>query len=156
MTAEELIDYQAAAFATAIYPDKGAGFSIYPYLKLCGEAGEVAEMFGKAIRDGIEDIEKWRVSLLKELGDVLWYCAAIATEENTDLTKEKTHIGFKGHNALRLCEAAICHDVSVVVDVVELIAVENSSTLAEVAALNLAKLAARKEAGTLRGSGSDR
>jgi NTP pyrophosphatase (non-canonical NTP hydrolase) len=46
-------------------------------LGLCGEAGELAEMFKKGIfhHHGI-DVEEVK----KELGDCLWYISAIATE----------------------------------------------------------------------------
>lgn len=60
----------------------------YVVLKLNGEAGEVAEQVGKALRD---DKGEWtterRDAILKEVGDVLWYCAAICTELDTDLSE---------------------------------------------------------------------
>jgi len=153
MTNQELRDYQVAAFATAIYPDAGKGTSIYPYLALCEEAGEVAGLFAKRMRDG--EKPDFRDNLRKELGDVLWQCAAIATEEDRELTIE-THNGFVGDYALRLCESAICHDVESVVDVVNSIAGQHGMTLREIADANLAKLAKRAAENTLRGSGSDR
>lgn len=46
------------------------------FLGLCGESGEVVELFKKHIAHGHElDTAK----LAKELGDVLWYISAIAT-----------------------------------------------------------------------------
>lgn len=156
MTQQELRDYQTASWATAIYPDKGKGTSIYPYLKLCGEAGEVAEMFGKRMRDGVTDEAAWRLSMLKELGDVLWYCAAIATECGRDLRSEPQNEYHHGHRVLMLCEAAVDGDANQAVGIVRLIAEGYGSTLAEVAAMNLAKLAKRQATGTLQGSGSDR
>ncbi len=73
-------EYQKASRKTAMYPNKDANF-IYPTLGLCGEAGEVAEKIKKTIRDenGIMSAEK-KEELKKELGDVLWYMAQIATE----------------------------------------------------------------------------
>ena len=71
--------------STAIYPRE---FSvIYPALKLAGEAGEVAEKIGKRIRDADADFsdEKWHLEMGKELGDVLWYVAAIAHDLNIPL-----------------------------------------------------------------------
>ena len=74
-------DYAAGARATARYPD--SAHLLYPVLKLAGEAGEVAEKLGKLMRD-----EGWspgdpltptqRDALALELGDVLWYVAAVA------------------------------------------------------------------------------
>jgi len=46
------------------------------FLGLCGESGEVVELYKKYIAHGHSlDPEK----LTKELGDVLWYISAIAT-----------------------------------------------------------------------------
>ena len=78
-------EYQAKARETAIYPDKDDNF-VYPTLGLSGEAGEVAEKMKKVIRDkgGVVDDET-RQELSKELGDVLWYVANLATELGLDL-----------------------------------------------------------------------
>ena len=78
-------DYQQRSRATAVYP--GAGDNIlYPTLGLCGEAGEVAEKVKKMVRDddGVLTPER-REALAKELGDVLWYVAQVATEADLDL-----------------------------------------------------------------------
>ncbi len=77
MTFEE---YQKLSRETAEYPDKDKNY-IYPTLGLAGEAGEVAEKVKKLIRNdnGILTEEK-RVEIAKELGDVLWYVAQVATE----------------------------------------------------------------------------
>ena len=82
-------DYQAAARATAIYPNKGGLHGlVYCALKLNGEAGEVAENVGKAIRDDRSLITAdRREKLLHELGDVLWYIANTGAE--LDLTLEE-------------------------------------------------------------------
>lgn len=120
--------YQNAAAETAIYPGKGTPLGlIYCALKLSGEAGEVAENVGKAIRDdgliGVldkdgtnlfaDDLTESRRNKLKlELGDVLWYVSQAAKE-----------LGF---------------------------------TLEEIAQANLEKLGNRAKNGTLKGSGDDR
>lgn len=71
--------YQACAKATAVYPDDAR--IIYPALGLCGEAGEVAELVKKALRDeGGEFSEERRVKLQMEISDCLWYCAQLATD----------------------------------------------------------------------------
>lgn len=73
-------EYQAAAAKTAIYPNAGNNLT-YPVLGLCGESGEVAEKIKKALRDDGGKISKEkRQELKKELGDVLWYVAAICRE----------------------------------------------------------------------------
>lgn len=73
-------DYQTLSRRTALYKDKGSNF-VYPTLGLAGETGEVAEKVKKILRDkdGVAD-EATKDSLKKELGDVLWYLAQLATE----------------------------------------------------------------------------
>ena len=70
-------DYQARARETAIYPETHQ--IVYPALGLCGEAGEVADLIKKAIRDdGFTD--ELLVRLRAEIGDVLWYLAALTED----------------------------------------------------------------------------
>ena len=103
--------YQTTASDTAIYEDQYK--ILYPALGLAGEAGEIANKVKKLIRDGpVNRPPDWREQISDELGDVLWYCAALATDLNL--------------------------------------------TLGKVAGDNINKLAARKEAGTIGGSGDKR
>lgn len=104
-------DYQNNAVVTAIY---GTGIAImYPALGLGGEAGEVQNKVKKIFRDdnGVVTDDKRQV-LKGEIGDVLWYLAAL------------------------------CRDLGI--------------SLQEAAEENIAKLMARKERGTLGGSGDNR
>lgn len=104
-------EYKEQAITTKIYPD---GLAIpYVTLGLLGEAGEVAEKVKKVIRDdgGVFSDEK-KTMLGKEIGDVLWYCAALADELGLDF--------------------------------------------GQIAQDNIDKLQARKNNGTLRGSGDNR
>jgi NTP pyrophosphatase (non-canonical NTP hydrolase) len=72
-------EYQQKARETAIYPREQS--ILYPALGLCGECGEVAEKVKKVIRDkGGEFDEFDRMNIRKELGDVLWYIAQIASD----------------------------------------------------------------------------
>lgn len=126
-----LNDYQDRAQGTAVYPGKGTPLGlIYCALKLAGEAGEVSEKVGKAIRDdglccpidvgypdkvgvGFNDLTPERREAIKaELGDVIWYIAGVARE-----------LGL---------------------------------TLSDVAQANLDKLASRAARGVLQGSGDNR
>jgi len=103
--------YQETAVETAIYPDTHR--ILYPALGMAGEAGEVANKVKKIIRDGTENLpEDWKDQLASEIGDVLWYCAALSND-----------IGIP---------------------------------LALIAAQNRDKLLARKQKGTLQGSGDTR
>jgi NTP pyrophosphatase (non-canonical NTP hydrolase) len=80
----ELADYQRRSRHTAQYPRDA--WLAYPALGLAGEAGEVAEHAKKAIRDdGGTVSEERRAAIAKELGDVLWYVAQIATELDLEL-----------------------------------------------------------------------
>lgn len=90
--------YQELAGQSAIYPGKQTPLGLaYVALKLNGEAGEFAEHVGKAMRDdglgnglyydgrevqeaGTELTQNRRASLIKEIGDVLWYCQAACRE----------------------------------------------------------------------------
>lgn len=76
-----LNEYQEKAVSTAIYPPQYQ--VVYPALKLSGEAGEVSEKVGKALRDRGGEYD--REELAKELGDVLWYIAALAADLGYDL-----------------------------------------------------------------------
>lgn len=79
-----LSEYQQLSRRTAQYPRDA--WLTYPALGLVGEAGEVAEHAKKAIRDdGGRVGEQRREAMAKELGDVLWYLAQIATELDLDL-----------------------------------------------------------------------
>jgi len=81
----DFTEYQKKASSTAQYPDKGNNV-YYPVLGLCGESGEVAEKIKKVMRDhGGEFSDNKKMELGKELGDVLWYIAALATELGLDM-----------------------------------------------------------------------
>lgn len=73
-------EYQEKSRKTAMYPDAGKNW-VYPVMGLCGEAGEVADKMKKVMRDdkNIVSAEK-KEEVKKELGDVLWYVAQLATE----------------------------------------------------------------------------
>lgn len=95
----ELIEYQNKSASTAIYPDAGRlGGLNYAVLGLAGEAGEVAQKLKKFLRDygthikidpstpNVEQLPpEVKIELASELGDVLWYVAAIAREIGWDL-----------------------------------------------------------------------
>lgn len=110
-------DYQEKAWSTfklQSSPNK----MIYLTLGINGEAGEIAEKVKKIIRDcgdgsgNVPEItEEKREELKKELGDVLWYLAGIATALDLSLEdvaisnieklasrKERGVIGGNGDN----------------------------------------------------------
>ena len=73
-------DYQERAHETADYLGMENGDYRYQVMGLSEEAGEVSGKFAKAVRDanGIIDGER-REAIKKELGDVCWFVAEIAT-----------------------------------------------------------------------------
>lgn len=79
-----LEEYQKLAAETAIYGDHNA--INYPVLGLTSEAGEIAGKWKKVLRDdkGVLSDEK-KKELSKEVGDVLWYCAALCRDLGVSL-----------------------------------------------------------------------
>lgn len=98
-----VVNYQTIATKSAFYPGQGTPLGLdYCALKLNGEAGELAEHVGKAMRDdGLIAIEidsvdadgyklgrvsfaplnpARKTAIIKEVGDVLWYLSAICNE----------------------------------------------------------------------------
>lgn len=75
-----LDEYQGLALESAVYEPRFA--ILYPALKLAGEAGEVSEKVGKRLRDQSGDFSdpEWKLAMKKELGDVLWYIGALASD----------------------------------------------------------------------------
>ena len=71
--------YQEAAADTAIY--KVEHQVIYPALGLAAEAGEVANKVKKILRDGNFD----RNAIADEVGDCLWYIAALCRDLNVNM-----------------------------------------------------------------------
>lgn len=83
--AMNLDNYQSKAMETAIYPEK-IGLQ-YTILGLAGEAGEVANLYKKVLRDHNGNISAETMNkLIDELGDCLWYLAMISAELQTNLS----------------------------------------------------------------------
>ena len=71
--------YQKQAEDFMIYPKEHK--ITYPILGLVSEAGEVADKYKKIIRDKNGEMsDSDRMEILKEIGDVLWYLAAVCTD----------------------------------------------------------------------------
>lgn len=165
-------EYTAKCLETAIY--KPEHRITYPALGLISEAGEVAGKLKKHLRDGGE---LPREALLYELGDVLWYCAVLAHEtrwnaaaamggpQPVEYTLEILAAKMARHAANAAEDALDCYDpysdfgpqyIGFTVDFVSDIAIELGSSLQEVMARNIAKLASRKARGVIGGSGDAR
>lgn len=97
----DLNEYQTACKRTALYKKCNVGGQAIAYcaLAMAGEAGEVANLIKKAVRtEGFEDAfyllsaqpncqgpDNVSEKLREELGDVLWYLAALAHEAGMTL-----------------------------------------------------------------------
>lgn len=57
----------------------------YALLGLTGEVGELNALVAKAIRDGAQRNLEFTDNMIKELGDILWFVAAIAHDLNVSL-----------------------------------------------------------------------
>jgi NTP pyrophosphatase (non-canonical NTP hydrolase) len=78
-------EYQKQSALTARYPNILSNLQ-YPALGLAGEVGEVCNKIKKIYRDQDGNITGGnRIDLKAELGDVLWYIAALCRELNLDM-----------------------------------------------------------------------
>lgn len=77
-------EYQRAARDTSQLRLGGPQGAIAPMLGLASETGSILNVYKKYLRDGI-DLSVNRDLLREELGDLLWYVAAIATACELDL-----------------------------------------------------------------------
>lgn len=82
--AETFREYQAAAARTRLVHDR----LHYAVLGLTEEAGEVAGQVKRAVRDDDGTLTESRKSkLVDELGDVLWYVAALCDDLGVSLAE---------------------------------------------------------------------
>lgn len=93
--------YQEKAITTKIYRDEVA--LPYVVLGLCGEAAEMKEKSIELIRNAFS--QEIRVEFAKEVGDVAWYMAAIASETKQDLGDFGRILVFESNGNSNLEEA---------------------------------------------------
>ncbi len=74
-------DYQLSAMTFRL----DTADSVYAVLNLAAEAGEVAGLAAKRRRDG-RDLAEYQKELAKELGDVMWMVAAVASDNKLSLS----------------------------------------------------------------------
>ena len=80
----DLREYQSRARATSQQPRGGPHDAIAPMLGLAAETGSILDIYKEYLRDRI-DLEANGEFLREELGDLLWYTAAVATACGLDL-----------------------------------------------------------------------
>ena len=72
-------EYEEVAMSTKVGWNKNE--ILYPLIGMCGETGEVADKIKKVLRDKKGNFsENDRVEILKEIGDTLWYMAALCQD----------------------------------------------------------------------------
>jgi NTP pyrophosphatase (non-canonical NTP hydrolase) len=98
----DLDTYQEEAAKTR-KPEASAGASLtVPILGLAGETGELVNEYKKYLRDGAAHV-RFADRVREELGDILWYVAATATEVGISLNDiaeynlEKTNARWRQH-----------------------------------------------------------
>lgn len=81
-------DYQQKALTTVLRTDSDFLDLLHFILGVNGEAGEIAEKIKKIIRDKNGNVSaEDKVELAKEIGDVLWYLAVLASQLGVSLDK---------------------------------------------------------------------
>lgn len=82
----EINDYQKWTEKTALYPKEAS--LLYTTLGLVGEAGEVANVVKKVLRDDNNVMtEEKRNKIIAEMGDVMWYMARLAETIGVPMTE---------------------------------------------------------------------
>ena len=93
----EFNEYQKEAHKTAVYKKNrtmtvyhvGAIGTIkvplYPFIKVGAEANEIPDKVAKVIFRGDNQGRLYNNELEKEIGDILWYCAEMATQLGVSL-----------------------------------------------------------------------
>lgn len=133
----------------------------YLSLGLWGEAGELASLVAKSIRD---ETELDNTVVAKELGDVMWFLAGSASYGNngkafaalansTDLLREDVSPYEATENFI---SALIAADLLKIFETAVELAHSVGYTLDDVLEMNIAKLQSRRDRGKITGSGDDR
>lgn len=157
----DLKDYQHEAMKFANYKSKK-----YPYFLLNTEIWEYIDKFNKKEHRG-DDIPDYDLLQLKELGDILWACAAIGTQNmfniklktKAEITFEEISfaalqiLNFKDENFKPKKLKILINLISVVVAFVQQEAIKLNSSLYEVCKINILKLTDRKNRNKIKGSG---
>lgn len=153
MTIEEYLQW---THTTRCYPLASDADGDCLYLGLLGELGEVAQ----EIRDGAElDRQK----LLLEFGDVLWYfvrlvgAGSVWERAQAVLAEEESDPSMSDATLLEVVSMRTGYTEPVWIVVALLVLLRRYGyTLAEVMAANVAKIEARRAAGTVHGAGDAR
>lgn len=109
--------FQRAARETSQLRLGGPQNAIAPMLGLASETGSILNIYKKYLRDGI-DLAANREFLREELGDLLWYVAAVATacdldlEEIAEANLRRTHDRYRADSSSPNFDALPVFDAS--------------------------------------------
>jgi NTP pyrophosphatase (non-canonical NTP hydrolase) len=161
----QVTEYQKLAYKTAIYDQK----VVHPVLGLCGESAEAIAKIGTSTTEEI----------IKELGDVCWYVAAIASDLGKDMPNGQplptvtgsgesltrrfvSHVGQVAELTKKQIRDGVDNSDKIVAELRHVMtfivkfAAQQGFSLEGVLMMNLSKLNSRKERGVLQGSGANR
>ena len=171
-------EYQSEAYTYAVYPRE---FKIlYPMIGLAGELGELLNVYAR--NGNVIDPLKYREMYPDEIGDVVWYVAALATDMDMSfegsfdsyvpisagLTLERSlidltvTIGLLANSVKKIYRdeefnrARIKAQIIITIESLSFFANALGLSLDNVAAENLRKLRDRRARGVLHGSGDKR
>lgn len=172
-------DYTKRASEFAVYPDRGR--SVYPYLGLFEEAGEVLGQVKRILRDDNGELtDERRQKIAGELGDFCWYLSEVASGHSFSLvdlfggekfwplveehlnagTYADSAIGFQtsvsGFNIALTDPAYAARAAYGLIGVTIGVCARFGLRFDDVLNGNIAKLESRKLRGKISGSGSDR
>lgn len=184
----KISEYAVESMETAAYPNVGNNI-FYPCKGLFGEGGELSEKIKKIERaDPSTSTPEYTELIKKELGDILWYCAAVAYELNIKLSDDlggneeepdPTTDNDPSLNVLKLpifiadiCSIALYSKIEELdfsdLDIVEcalyniinilekMAVIFCSTTINEIARLNIEKLKDRQKRNQIKGFGDSR
>ena len=164
----DLDSYKEAALKTAFYPNFGNNI-LYPTVAIIEECGEL-----------IEKIEEKasHLAIVKELGDVLWYCAMVFHEikkpfvfdlEKSFMTPSMLYqAGSKlsgvikkterDHNGVftKEKERELTEHINFILSFVYNVTTSIDYTIEEICKINIDKINERVKNGTIQGSGDNR
>jgi NTP pyrophosphatase (non-canonical NTP hydrolase) len=149
----QLNEYQDAASATAIYPNRGKNV-IYPLLGLIGEVGEVVRKIQTAIDLGEIQLTSPIASIILRILDV-----ASANGETAELLKKSIRgevVECIAECTVRTDKSAIEKELGDVLWYESQLAQELGISLDHVGVGNITKLKDRLERGVVHGSGDNR
>jgi NTP pyrophosphatase (non-canonical NTP hydrolase) len=157
-----LNEYQKQAHSFAMYQSED-----YPVYMLASEIGELIGKYGKRLRgDTVPEVD-----IKKEIGDIMWGIAEIATQQNIDLqfialTQLNFDFNFETNKCLfkkltiissKLFDRNnIIMTLAEIMECIDNLIIKENWDFEEILLLNIEKLTSRLERNTIQGSGDNR